>query len=389
MLDQKAEAYLKSCEQEALELLIRLAQIPAPSNREEKRAVFCREWLEENGAQGVYVDQALNVIYPVYSKDQESAKQPLTVYAAHTDVVFPDLAPLPLTVEGNQICCPGVGDDTACLTALLIAARYVARGLRQGTLKPKDGGVLLVCNSGEEGLGNLKGSREICRAFGEQMREFITLDGQLDRLAVRAVGSKRYQVEIRTQGGHSYGDFGRPNAIARMAALIARLYEIPVPEGAKTTFNVGMISGGTSVNTIAQQAQMLYEFRSESRENLQYMEDHFMELIRQARAREDMELSLTLVGERPCGGDVDEQAQEQLLNRVRQRVRELIGRDPKESAGSTDCNIPLSLGIPSVCAGAYYGGGAHTREEFVEADSLKDGCKLALSLILDHFEVQD
>ena len=382
MLDQKAEAYLKSCEQEALELLIRLAQIPAPSNREEKRAVFCREWLEENGAQGVYVDQALNVIYPVYSKDQESAKQPLTVYAAHTDVVFPDLAPLPLTVEGNQIRCP-------CLTALRIAARYVARGLRQGTLKPKDGGVLLVCNSGEEGLGNLKGSREICRAFGEQMREFITLYGQLDRLAVRAVGSKRYQVEIRTQGGHSYGDFGRPNAIARMAALIARLYEIPVPEGAKTTFNVGMISGGTSVNTIAQQAQMLYEFRSESRENLQYMEDHFMELIRQARAREDMELSLTLVGERPCGGDVDEQAQEQLLNRVRQRVRELIGRDPKESAGSTDCNIPLSLGIPSVCAGAYYGGGAHTREEFVEADSLKDGCKLALSLILDHFEVQD
>lgn len=114
-----------------------------------------------------------------------------------------------------------------------------------------------------------------------------------------------------------------------------------------------------------------------------------MELIRQARAREDMELSLTLVGERPCGGDVDEQAQEQLLNRVRQRVRELIGRDPKESAGSTDCNIPLSLGIPSVCAGAYYGGGAHTREEFVEADSLKEGCKLALSLILDHFEVQD
>lgn len=384
MLNEKAEAYLKSCEKEVVDLLIRLAQIPSPSNQEEKRAVFCREWLEENGAQGVYVDQALNVIYPTWKEGKIPAEQPLSVYAAHTDVVFPDITPLPLTVENGQIHCPGVGDDTACVTALLIAARYVAQGLHQGTLKPRDG-VLLVCNSGEEGLGNLKGIREICSSFGKQMKEFVTFDGQLDRLVVRAVGSKRYRVEIRTKGGHSYGDFGQPNAIARMSALITKLYEIPIPQGAKTTFNVGTITGGTSVNTIAQQAQMLYEFRSESRENLQYMEERFMELIRQAQEQKDMELTLTVVGERPCGGDIDGEAQEALFNRVRQRVQSVIGKEPGEGAGSTDCNIPMSLGIPSVCVGAYYGSGAHTREEFVEIDSLKEGCRLVLSLILDHF----
>ena len=195
-------------------------------------------------------------------------------------------------------------------------------------------------------------------------------------------------MEIRTRGGHSYGDFGQPNAIARMAELIAKLYQIPVPKGAKTTFNVGTISGGTSVNTIAQQAQMLYEFRSESRDNLKYMEEQFMELIHQAEAREDMEVSLTLVGERPCGGDVEEEAQEELLDRARRTVQEIVGVKPQESAGSTDCNIPLSLGIPSVCAGAYYGKGAHTREEYVEMSSLLDGCRLALSLVLDHFTVE-
>ena len=349
MLTPKAEAYLEECRQEAVDLLIRLAQIPAPSNQEEKRAVFCREWLEKNGAQGVYVDEALNVIYPVIKDGEPLEKQQLAVYAAHTDVVFPDLTPLPLTVDGNLICCPGVGDDTACLTALLIAARFVARELRQGSLKLKNEGVLFVCNSGEEGLGNLKGSREICRAFGKQMKEFITLDGPMDKLVTRAVGSMRYQVEIRTRG---------------------------------------TISGGTSVNTIAQQAQMLYEFRSESRDNLKYMEEQFMELIHQAEAREDMEVSLTLVGERPCGGDVEEEAQEELLDRARRTVQEIVGVKPQESAGSTDCNIPLSLGIPSVCAGAYYGKGAHTREEYVEMSSLLDGCRLALSLVLDHFTVE-
>ena len=113
MLNSKAEAYLEECRQEAVDLLIQLAQIPAPSNQEEKRAVFCREWLEKNGAQGVYVDEALNVIYPVIKDEEPLEKQKLAVYAAHTDVVFPDLTPLPLTVDGNLIRCPGVGDDTA------------------------------------------------------------------------------------------------------------------------------------------------------------------------------------------------------------------------------------------------------------------------------------
>ena len=152
-LDQKILDYTETLKDEQYDLLLTLAQIPAPSGNEEKRAEFCKEWLEKNGAEGVYIDEALNVIYPVGVTE----RNPLIVFAAHSDVVFPDVEPLPLKVEDGKIYCPGVGDDTASMTALLLAARYVA--INQ--LKPKDCGILFVINSGEEGLGNLKGTRKL------------------------------------------------------------------------------------------------------------------------------------------------------------------------------------------------------------------------------------
>ncbi len=122
MLDRHALNYVNGMEQEALELLKELAQIPAPSGKEERRAVFCRDWLAAHGAEGVFIDEALNVVYPVGVEETN----PVVVFAAHTDVVFPDEEPLPLAEEDGVIRCPGVGDDTACVTALLTAARYVA-----------------------------------------------------------------------------------------------------------------------------------------------------------------------------------------------------------------------------------------------------------------------
>ena len=145
-------------------------------------------------------------------------------------------------------------------------------------------GLLLVCNAGEEGLGNLKGVRKICEDYGGRIKSFCTFDSSLSSIVDRAVGSKRFRVKVRTRGGHSYNDFGNDNAIAGLASLVGKLYKIQVPEGGKTTYNVGMISGGTSVNTIAQEAEMLYEFRSDKRENLEYMERQFMEVLDRAKA---------------------------------------------------------------------------------------------------------
>ena len=153
---------------EQLELLLTLAPIPAPSNQEQQRAAFCKQWLEAQGAENVTVDEALNVILPIGVTDSN----PLVVYAAHSDVVFPDTKPLPLRVENGRIYCPGVGDDTASATALLMGAKYILRN----KLQPRDTGVLLVINSGEEGLGNLKGTRQLFADYGSRIKEFSSFD---------------------------------------------------------------------------------------------------------------------------------------------------------------------------------------------------------------------
>ena len=376
-LTQDILQYIEAHADEAYDLLLTLAQIPAPSNHEERRAKFVCDWLKAQGAEGVYIDEALNVVYPLACEGDG----PITVYMAHSDVVFPDEETLPLHIEDGKIFCPGVGDDTANAVALLTVAKYLA----QTGIKPADGGVLLIINSGEEGLGNLKGCRAIMDRFGDRVREFVTFDGYAEGIAHRAVGSRRYLVEIDTEGGHSWGRFGNRNAIAYMASLIDTLYTVKVPQGGKTTYNVGTISGGTSVNTIAQHAEMLYEFRSDTPAHLDTMERHFNAAIEFYRTK-GIAVTVTLLGERPCGIDIDPDAHQALIERASTAVLRHYGLQTTLRAGSTDCNIPLSRGIPAVCVGAVCGGGAHTREEYVEINSLKPGLAVAFELILHHFE---
>lgn len=376
-LNQEILHYIDEHREEALQLLIELAQIPAPSNHEQKRAAFCKAWMEKQGAKGVYIDEALNVIYPVGCTDDK----PLVVYMAHSDVVFPDMDRLPLRVEEGRIYCPGVGDDTANVAALLTVAKYIA----QHEVKPRNEGVLIVINSGEEGLGNLKGSRRIVADFGSRIREFITLDGGGTGGVNRAVGSKRYRISVDTEGGHSYGAFGNRNAIAYLASMIDVLYTMKVPPKGKTTYNVGTISGGTSVNTIAQHAQMLYEFRSDERESLAVMEQHLNATVDLYRAK-GVEVSVELVGDRPCSGEVDEVRERALMGRAGAVCEKHFEGTMSWHAGSTDCNVPLAAGIPAVCVGCYMGRGAHTREEYVEIDSLLPGLRVAFELLLHHFE---
>lgn len=375
-LSQDITAYIEQHRDEAFNLLVELARIPSPSNHEEKRAAFCRDWLEMNGAKGIYIDDALNVIYPVNC----SGNAPLVVFVAHNDIVFPDTHELPLRIENGRIKCPGAGDDTANVAALLTVAKYIA----SQDHKPRKGGVLFVINSGEEGLGNLKGSRKIIEDYGSRITEFISFDGCNGKVTNGAVGSRRYRVEITTEGGHSYEKFGNLNAIACLASMIDSLYTVKIPEKGKTTYNVGTINGGTSVNTIGEQAEMLLEFRSDCRESIEELEQN-LEKITDLYRTKGAGVTMELVGERPCMGDVDPVKQQALMDKAGNAIRDYFSMEPEFKYGSTDCNIPFSKGIPSIAVGCYIGEGQHTRQEYVEIDSLFPGLQLAFDLILDYF----
>lgn len=362
------------------ELLGKLVSIPAPSHNEGARAEFCKRWLTECGAEGVYIDEALNCIYPINCEGNND----ITVFMAHTDTVFPDTTPFEMKDDGERFLAPGVGDDTASLAIMLIVTKRI---IKEG-FKAKHG-VLIVANSCEEGLGNLKGSKRIMEDFGGRVKEFYTFDGRYTSVINRCVGSHRYEVECFTKGGHSFGAFGNPNAIAKLSELITKLYSIEVPkkENTKTTYNVGKIEGGTSVNTIAQYARMLYEYRSDNAECLGIMENKFKELIDLANSVGDAEFKVNIVGIRPCGGEIDTAHHEKMVERVIEICERNTGLPCHRTSGSTDCNSAMAVGTPAVCVGIYNGGGTHTREEYVNKASLPIGLKICSELMLDHFVV--
>ncbi|MDD4504290.1 MAG: M20/M25/M40 family metallo-hydrolase, partial [Clostridiaceae bacterium] len=294
-LNEQTMNYISDCNQEALELLLELAKIPAPSHREDKRAAFCKQWLEKNGANNVFIDEAKNVVYPINCEKAEE----IVAFMAHTDIVFDDEEELPVQIKDGCVYAPGVGDDTTNLVNLLMCAKYVT----QNKLIPQKG-FIFVMNSCEEGLGNLEGCKKIIETYGTHIREFVSFDGYLGQCINKAVGSQRYKVTVTTEGGHSYGNFGNQNAIWYLSSMIQTLYAIRPPQKEKTTYNVGTINGGTSVNTIAENASMLYEFRSLSRDCLMQMEDFFWSVIDSYR-KMGIGVEVEVMGIRPCNGEID------------------------------------------------------------------------------------
>ena len=379
VITQDMKNYITDCQEELKQLIRDLCAIPAPSGMEQQRAAFCKTWFEKAGGKGVYIDDALNVICPHHV----TQNGPVTVFMAHTDTVFPDLEPLPFVETEDTFQCPGVGDDTANLAVMMLCARYFL----QNDIAPKQG-ILFVANSCEEGLGNLKGSRTIVDAFGSRMDALITFDGfSLNKIVNAAVGSHRYRVTVRTEGGHSFGAFGNRNAIAVLANMINTLYSVKVPKegSSKTTYNVGTIQGGTSVNTIAQEAEMLYEYRSDDISCLEKMQDMFRKVVEAYRAA-GAEIDVTLVGDRPCAAGVDATAQAALEYLCRDSVLRVTGEEAQFRSGSTDCNASLSKGIPSVCMGLCAASGAHTRRETLLLASLPDGCFLCMDFLCHYFD---
>ena len=367
--------FAKNHEEAQLNIIRDLCHIPAPSFGERRRAEYCKAYFESFGAKGVYIDEVNNVIFPLNCDGSNE----ITVFAAHTDTVFPDTEYYPEFREDDErIYCPGVGDDTASVAALMLTAKYFI----ENNISPK-GGFLFVCNSCEEGLGNLVGTKQLFKDFEGRIKEFITLDASIGSVVNVSVGSHRYEVTAETEGGHSFSKFGNKNAIAALSEIVYEIYKIQVPqkENTTTTYNVGLIEGGTSINTIAQKATMLCEYRSNDRDCLEIMRKEF-ERIFAAANTDKTKLTVNLVGNRPCMAEIDPVAEERLIDAYRQAVRTVYDQDISFHMASTDANIPLSLGIPAVDIGSRNGVGAHKREEYVEKNSLVPGLEIVIRTAL-------
>ena len=204
------KTFIENNTEELFALIKELCAIPAPSHFENDRAGYCKNWLESIGAKEVYIDEALNVILPINC----TGRNKITVFVAHTDTVFPDQKPMPYIDDGKFIKSPGVGDDTAGLAVLLLTAKYFV----QNNILPQHG-IMFVCNSCEEGLGNLKGTRQLFDNYSGRIAQFISLDGIFPLIADRCVGSHRYEVEVFTEGGHSYGAFGKKTPLLNLPEL--------------------------------------------------------------------------------------------------------------------------------------------------------------------------
>lgn len=365
--------YVAKSKEETLQIVRDLCGIPAPSHFEHKRAAWCKKWFDENCGQGAYIDEALNVIYPLNCEGKDS----MTVFVAHTDTVFPDMEPMPFSEDEEKMYSPGVGDDTASVAVLLMVAKFFA----QQKIQPECG-ILFVCNSCEEGLGDLKGTKQLFKDFAGRIGRFISFDSMIGHAADRCVGSHRYEVEVKTKGGHSFGAFGNKNAIAELSKIACEIYKLEVPkkEGAKTTYNVGTIEGGTSVNTIAQSAKMLCEYRSDDKDCIAYMQEQFERIFEQARG-EEVQVIVNKVGDRPCM-NIDPEEVEKLKRVILPLMEEVTGKPTVCKSSSTDCNVPLSMGIPALCIGTNIHGGSHTREEWLDKASMTPGLEIGIKVAL-------
>jgi acetylornithine deacetylase/succinyl-diaminopimelate desuccinylase-like protein len=354
---------------------VRISEVAAPPFGEQRRAALVAELMREAGLEGVHVDGAPNAVgfLPALGAGAPGRGRALLV-AAHIDTVFPDGTDVTVHREGGILRGPGCGDNSASVAVMLCVARVMKElGLRL----PLE--VIFAGDAGEEGLGDLRGMKVLLRAYRDRLACALAADGGLGAVIHWGVGSRRLKVTTRTPGGHSYGSFGVPSAIHGLGRMIAGIAELKVPAKPKTTFNVGVIGGGTSVNTIAPEAWMLVDMRSEDAMALAALEQDVRAVIGEGAVRGQCSVAVEVVGDRPAGG-LPLQAD---LPQKALAVLRALGIPTFTEAGSTDANVPLSAGIPAVCIGVKRGGDAHRVTDFVEVDSLLPGMKnLLLCMIM-------
>jgi tripeptide aminopeptidase len=365
----RAFAYIEAHHEDLVQLIIRLCEIASPTFAEGPRAQAVADELRALGLQDVHLDAVNNVIGVLPAREPG----PTFLLDAHTDTVFPAGTDVRVRRQDGKLKAPGVGDDTANLACGLFLLRLLRDiGLRlPGTL-------IFSGTAGEEGLGDLCGIKAVMQELDGRVDYVLALDGQLGRISNQGVGSHRYKITVKAPGGHSWADFGSPSAIHALGALIARISTLEVPKNPRTTFNVGIISGGTSVNTIAESAEMLLDMRSVSATELAQLENRVLSLLPSVGQEYQVHIEPQLVGDRPAGSQADTAW---MVDTIRQ-VHQALGIETQINAASTNANVPLSQGIPAVVIGAYTGKGTHRLEEWINERSVILGMKQLLLCVL-------
>ena len=371
VLRKMVEDYIHNRMPEYIQTLYDVITIPSPTGEEGEKARWILDQLKAMGAEGACQDEAGNVIFPYCIEGVE--KFPL--YTAHMDTVFAGVEKIMPEIDGHTLKAPSCGDNSSDVAALLFLIRMML------TLKLRTPAVFAF-NVGEEGLGNLKGSRALTAAFGARLSYFMAVDGNSDRFVNLAVGSRRYAVHVVTPGGHSYAAFGAANAINEAAGIIRDFYDLQVPEDPKTTYNVGTIQGGTTINSIAAEVEFTVDMRSVSHTELEKLDAAFQAIL-QAHQRADVKIETLLLGERPCSEGVQHHEIHDRITAIRKRA----GLQPTFSASSTDANIPLSRNIPAIAFGVSRGKGAHTLQEELDMTSLEPGLKQLAAFIWNLYEL--
>ena len=377
--------HIRSTETQLIEEQIRVCEVPAPPFKEQARGELLKRLFQELGLANVRVDKVGNVL----GERRGRASSPRLVFTAHLDTVFPEGTPVKVTREGSVLKAPGIGDDCRGLAVLL----GVIRALDQARIATP-GSITFVATVGEEGLGDLRGVKHL---FDEELKgridRFVSIDGTGLGITHIGVGSKRYRVTFKGPGGHSYGAFGLANPIEAMGRAIARIGEFRPPAEPKTTFNVGRVGGGTSVNSIPFEGWMEVDMRSADQAALSSLDASFHKAVDDAVAEENrrwqsegpaamrgrgdyrVTVEKTLVGDRPAGRTPETTAIIQAAVSVTRALDLPVTLDE----GSTDSNIAMSRNIPAVTIdGGGRGTGAHALDESFDTTDSWKGTQRAL-----------
>ena len=369
--------------------IITLTEIPAPPFKEAARAKAYLEMLRASGLTDVEQDEEGNVMGLRRGSAANRDKAPLIAVAAHLDTVFPEGTDVKVRREGSKLSAPGVGDDTRGLAVLLALIRAMNEARIETTSD-----LLFVGNVGEEGLGDLRGTKYLFNKgkYKDRIKMFVSVDHAVNESNIThaAVGSRRYRVTFKGPGGHSYDAFGVVNPAFAMAGAIQKFGKLTVPGKPRTTYSVGVIGGGSSVNAIPSEAWMEIDMRSESRVELQRLDERFVALVGEAvreenaarsTARGPITVDLKLIGDRPSG----ETPLDSRLVHVAAASISAAGLKPTFIPNSTDANVPISLGIPAITLDPGGDtGGAHALGEWISIEKVSSlrGVHILLATLL-------